>query len=311
VAATTAAGTVCVLDADHGALLASFGERSTDLITDSGFESAITVATFGDDEHPGLVARYTWLHNTFALRDQNELDAPDVRLLHAGSFVVGIARELGVRLFVTSGGEPVGRSIPLISGAATRAHGTDRELFLLEAGTLSPALLHISASDGTLRELGRAQVVTPPMACPARLVDTGEEILLVGTTHSNIAVWGIDGTEEGHRELPAGSSACVEAVAWLEDRDALLVLTGPEPRLDMIARHGAEPGPSVQLAGTVWHDPLPKRRIAYDPSRNRAWIALSESLVAVYIDGTTALQPSPPGTEPCAAETATFVKFAR
>jgi hypothetical protein len=100
-------------------------------------------------------------------------------------------------------------------------------------------------------------------------------------------------------------------VAWLEDRDALLVLTGPEPRLDMIARHGSEPGPTVQLAGTVWHDPLPKRRIAYDPSRNRAWIALSESLVAVHIDGTTALKLSSPGTNRCTAETATFVELAR
>ncbi len=299
--AATTAGDLWLLDPVTGALLDLEQSTAIDLFSSPQTPSQVTITGWAEDGG-GTLLEYDVSVAGLTLKGEESLCFEDTRLLYGPTPTAALGVNEGTTLFV--GGE--GRSVFGISSFLVQRDDPNLDFFLLEHARKDPRLLHVRWDAG-LREVSRTPTSTPMLSCPPRLVRNASEPLVAGIHQGTLLVSTPDGTSQARLENATAPDACVEDTLWLEGTEDIAIVTGPDIRIHLVSMVGAHDGESLVMPGNLWHDPRPHRRLAYDPSRSRLWIALSEQLEVRRRTPDGHLEREDTFEEGCDAESVTLV----
>jgi len=293
-------GNLCVLDPASGGATDRTEGRFVDVISSRTHRGTVLASAWKEDGG-GQLSTFAHHEGRLYLRAREPLHFEDTRLLNANP-LVGLGSNEGTTLFVGVEGRGIfGTSSFLVRGDDHRL-----DLWLLERARKHPQLARLRW-DSALREIDRRPTDTPRFACVPRLVRNAPQTWLTGVHDGDLIVQSSDGSSSVRRHDAAASDACVEDAVWLDGSDQVAVVTGPEARVHLVSIRSSDVGQSLALGHSLWHDPRPHRRLAYDPARRRLWIALSDELGVLGHLPDGRLGPAPNTVPACPAESVTLL----
>ena len=275
----TTHGALCLINPTDGSVLDQVPAFAIDVV-ESSSQPGIAYATTWDDEQGGALLEIDTRDGTVEERWREPLSSTVTRLLFAGSMVVGLAVDMGATLFVGKAGGSTGRAVGLPADVAARGANDAIEVTLLEQGARNPRGVTYEVTPDSIREIAVFETATEAYPCGSRLLDTGQQFLLAGIRKGDLVLQTLQGSVVAHVQGAAVEEGCVEDAVWDPRIQRAYVLTGPDARIHIVDPSSLVPPRTLDLTDRPWHDALPRRRLAIDPSRAVVWAALSERLVA-------------------------------
>lgn len=258
-------GHLRLLDADSGDPIDELHANAIDAFASETSAGAAWITEW-NEEGGGAVVTLAIDSRGIRRTEATPLSTDDARILHAPDPFAGLAIGEGTTLF--DGGE--GRAVFNTSSAWVDRSASPLELYLLERASSQPRLGRFRFSPD-VSEVSDEPTSTLPFACAPRLIRDGYEPLLAGVFHGAIVVQQPSGRLRHWSARAAAPGACVQDAIALH-RNEVAVVTGPAARVHVLSVDG-QSSEHLVFAGQLSHDPNPRRRLAFDPSRSRLWIA--------------------------------------
>jgi len=106
------------------------------------------------------------------------------------------------------------------------------------------------------------------------LVREGQAPLIVGIHEGDLSVQDSTGKVVVRREGAFESEACVHDALWLEQTGEIAVLAGPKATVLVLSMAGHHPDRKHVSTEVLYHDPSPRRILAFDANRQRLWASV-------------------------------------
>jgi len=264
----TPRGDLCLLDPVDGALVATEPAHAMDVMGNPSTPGMAVIAEWHEDES-GALTNIHVSDTTMSRGSAFELSVDSSLVVYGPNPTLGIAIREGTSLFC--GDE--GRTVMSTASIWSRPGPGFVDVGLVEMVESDPQLRVIRWENG-FREIDRVVVPTPSFSCPSRLVREGHTPLIVGIHDGNLSVQDSTGKVVAQREGAFESGACVHDALWLEQTEEIAVLAGPKATVFVLSMTGHHPDRQHISTEVLYHDPSPRRILAFDAPRQRLWASM-------------------------------------